>query len=208
MRHIIAVSFVAAFLAAFFYAAPALAQTMCGERSAVVASLEKTYSETPVSMGLARNGAVIEILASPSGSFTIILTLPDGLSCVMAAGENWENMPGRLAGTKIAYGPWAVPSKWHPGTIVGFHGFCRDMGDIFRLARILNAGAWGVALAFYESPRNSCVNSVAPRFGIMREKVSARYAIDGEAHIWRVDMAGDGPVFVIVGETPPARREA
>lgn len=54
---------IAAFLAAFFMSAPANAQTMCGERSTVVASLEKTYSETPVSMGLASNGAVIEILA-------------------------------------------------------------------------------------------------------------------------------------------------
>ena len=74
---------------------------MCGERSTVVASLEKTYSETPVSMGLASNGAVIEILASPSGSFTIILTRPNGLSCVMAAGESWEDLPKRLAGAKI-----------------------------------------------------------------------------------------------------------
>ncbi len=49
-------------------------------------------------MGLASNGAVIEVLASPSGSFTIILTQPNGLSCVMAAGENWENLPKRLAG--------------------------------------------------------------------------------------------------------------
>ena len=75
---------------------------MCGERRAVVANLEKTYSEasvsTGLSIGLASNGSVIEVLASPSGSFTIILTQPNGLSCVMAAGENWENLPKRLAG--------------------------------------------------------------------------------------------------------------
>ena len=74
---------------------------MCDERSAVVATLEKTYSETPVSMGLASNGAIIEILASPSGTFTIILTRPNGLTCVMAAGESWEDLPKRLAGAKI-----------------------------------------------------------------------------------------------------------
>ncbi len=72
------------------------AHVLCGERSAVVTSLEKTYSETPVSMGLASNGAVIEILASPTGTFTIILTRPDGLSCVMAAGENWETLPEKV----------------------------------------------------------------------------------------------------------------
>ncbi len=41
---------------------------------------------------------MIEVLASPSGGFTIILTQPNGLSCVMAAGENWETLPKRLAG--------------------------------------------------------------------------------------------------------------
>ncbi len=79
----------------------AQAQTMCGERSAVVATLEKTYSETPVSMGLASNGAIIEIFASPTGTFTIILTRPNGLTCVMAAGESWEDLPNRLTGAKI-----------------------------------------------------------------------------------------------------------
>ena len=82
------------------FSSSAQAQTMCGEHSTVVASLEKTYSETPVSIGLASNGAVIEVLASPSGSFTIILTQPNGVACVMAAGENWENLPKRLAGAK------------------------------------------------------------------------------------------------------------
>ena len=83
------------------FSSSAQAQTMCGERSAVVGSLEKTYSETPISMSLASNGAVIEILASPSGTFAIILTQPNGLTCVMAAGENWEDLPDRLAGAKI-----------------------------------------------------------------------------------------------------------
>jgi len=32
------------------------------------------------------------------GTFTIILTRPNGLTCVMAAGENWEDLPKRLTG--------------------------------------------------------------------------------------------------------------
>ncbi len=78
------------------FSSSAQAQPICGERRAVVAALEKTYSETPVSMGLASNGAIIEILASPSDTFTIILTQPNGLSCVMGAGEDWEDLPKRL----------------------------------------------------------------------------------------------------------------
>ena len=73
--------------------------TLCGERRAVVASLEKTYFETPVSMGLESNGGLIEILVSPTGTFTIIMTQPNGWTCVMAAGEDWENhkpLPGYM----------------------------------------------------------------------------------------------------------------
>ncbi len=44
---------------------------------------------------------MFEVLASPSGSFTIIPSQPNGLSRVMAAGENWENLPKRLAGAHI-----------------------------------------------------------------------------------------------------------
>ncbi len=85
------------------FSSSAQAQMFCDERGAVVTRLEKTYSETPVSMGLGSNGAIIEILASPSGTFTIILTRPDGLSCMMAAGENWEDLPKQLSitGAKI-----------------------------------------------------------------------------------------------------------
>ena len=81
------------------FSSSAQAQTICGERGAIVASLEKTYSEAPVSMGLGSNGTIIEVFASPSGTFTIILTRPDGMTCVMAAGENWEDLPKRLTGT-------------------------------------------------------------------------------------------------------------
>jgi hypothetical protein len=97
VRYVIAV-FGALLIGWSAISSPAQAQAMCGERGVVVANLEKTYSEAPVSIGLASNGSVIEVLASPSGTFTIILTQPNGLSCVMAAGENWENLPKRLAG--------------------------------------------------------------------------------------------------------------
>ena len=83
------------------FSSSAQAQTVCGERKAIVASLEKTFSEAPVSMGLGSNGAIIEVFASPFRTFTIILTRPDGVACVMAAGENWEDLPKRLAGAEI-----------------------------------------------------------------------------------------------------------
>ncbi len=65
--------------------------SLCDERSKVVANLKRTYSEIPVSMGLGSNGALIEILVSPAGTFTIIRTSTEGWSCVIAAGGDWEN---------------------------------------------------------------------------------------------------------------------
>ncbi len=97
MRYVIAVSG-ALLIGGSAFLPSAQAQSICGERRALVATLEKTYSETPVSVGLASNGAIIEIFASPTGTFTIILTRPDGLTCVMASGESWQDLPNRLAG--------------------------------------------------------------------------------------------------------------
>jgi len=77
------------------------AQAICGDHSEVVSKLEKGHSETPVSMGLASNGAVIEVFASDKGTFTIIMTLPTGMSCLMAAGEDWQDLPKQNAGAQI-----------------------------------------------------------------------------------------------------------
>ncbi len=74
---------------------PAIAeQQLCTERKAVVTQLSKQYSEAPVAMGLANNGGLLEILSSDNGqSWTIILTMPNGISCMIAAGESWEALP-------------------------------------------------------------------------------------------------------------------
>lgn len=77
------------------------AQTRCGDRGDVVASLEKGYAERQVSMGLANNGTMIEIYASSNGTFSVLLTRPDGVSCLLAAGEHFEQTPMVAAGARI-----------------------------------------------------------------------------------------------------------
>lgn len=70
------------------------AQNICTERSEVLGHLATKYSEAPVAMGLANNGGIIEVLSSGSGtSWTIIITMPNGVSCMLAAGESWESLP-------------------------------------------------------------------------------------------------------------------
>jgi hypothetical protein len=73
----------------------------CAERASLVQSLSNNYAEQPTSMGLAANGAVFEIFTSETGSWTILVTRPDGVSCLMATGENWETLPQLAQGPEI-----------------------------------------------------------------------------------------------------------
>lgn len=73
----------------------------CGKRDEMLGHLSGKYSEEPVAMGLATNGSVVEVLASSAGgSFTIVYTTPDGLTCMIAAGSNWESIKQQLADIK------------------------------------------------------------------------------------------------------------
>ncbi|NJO32079.1 MAG: hypothetical protein HC869_02060 [Rhodospirillales bacterium] len=71
--------------------APAAAQGIgrCGLRAGVVAGLERRYQEEQTALGLTAKGNLIEVFVSPSGSWTIIQTSPQGMSCIMAAGSRW-----------------------------------------------------------------------------------------------------------------------
>lgn len=60
-------------------------------RDEVVAGLGDEYKEVPVAGGIATNGSILEVFASPDGgSWTIIVTRPDGRSSVVAEGEGWS----------------------------------------------------------------------------------------------------------------------
>ena len=67
------------------------------DRKEALAKLGATYSEARVHMGLATNGSMIEVFTTIDGTtWTIALTRPDGLLCMMAAGEHWETFPFNL----------------------------------------------------------------------------------------------------------------
>ena len=85
-------------LAVLIAASPAMAQTVCSTRAEFIDRFAHRYAENPVAMGLASNGGVVEVLASEGGSWTLLVTMPNGISCVVAAGENWEALPSTLAG--------------------------------------------------------------------------------------------------------------
>lgn len=69
----------------------------CGQRTTVLDYLSARYSEKPIAMGVAANGGLIEVLSSLEGTtFTIIVTMPEGETCMVAAGESWESLPAEI----------------------------------------------------------------------------------------------------------------
>ncbi len=69
---------------------PAQAQ-QCDQRAKVIGHLAQKYQEAPVAIGVTTSGGIVEVLTSGDGStWTIILSNPNGTSCLVAAGEGWR----------------------------------------------------------------------------------------------------------------------
>jgi len=84
----------AALVAVFSYPVSGQQRAACDRRADVLKHLSAKYAEAPVAIGLANNGGVLEVLSSPKGaSWTMIITMPNGPTCFVAAGENWEAVP-------------------------------------------------------------------------------------------------------------------
>lgn len=78
----------------------AFAMTNCGDRDHVIASLADKYSERHIASGFQSAAGLMEIWASDSdNTWTILLTRPDGQTCIMASGTHWlENMMVPVSG--------------------------------------------------------------------------------------------------------------
>ena len=67
---------------------------VCADRAEVVAHLAAEYGERQRAAGPALDGRVVELFASANGkSWTLIVTMPNGIACLMAAGEGWTDLP-------------------------------------------------------------------------------------------------------------------
>jgi hypothetical protein len=76
-------------------AAPATsAENVCGKRDDIVSRLENGYQEFNSAMGMSTNGGLVELYTSENGTWTLMLTQADGVSCLIAAGQNWEAFEG------------------------------------------------------------------------------------------------------------------
>lgn len=76
--------------------APLVAQAQgqnCGNRELVVERLTNKYGESRQSIGMAPQGRVVEVYAShETGTWTITVTMPNGVTCLVASGQSFETL--------------------------------------------------------------------------------------------------------------------
>ncbi len=66
-------------------------QVPCNQRDKVLGQLAQKYQEVPVAMGVTNRGGLVEVLSTDDGkTWTIIISSPNGQSCVVAAGDGWR----------------------------------------------------------------------------------------------------------------------
>ena len=81
-------------------APPAEAQSgRCAPRAQVLEMLEGRFGETRRAIGLTSSASVMELYASDdSGRWSLVVTLPSGLSCLVGAGTGFETELAPVAG--------------------------------------------------------------------------------------------------------------
>lgn len=79
--------------AALFMPAPAHGAANCDTHDAALALLAKKYQERRVALGVTNAGGLVEVLTSDNGvTWTILVTAPNGVSCIVSAGEGWRTI--------------------------------------------------------------------------------------------------------------------
>lgn len=65
--------------------------TPCPPRDFVLGQLAQRYGEAPIAFGVTSTGGLVEVLSN-GNTWTIIVSMPDGTSCMVAAGEGWRSL--------------------------------------------------------------------------------------------------------------------
>jgi hypothetical protein len=81
----------------------AVTQLPCGSKTEMLEILTKTYGEREVAHGIANTGALAQVFVGPKGTWTIVATSPNGMSCLIGAGQDWERA---TAGQNVSTGTY------------------------------------------------------------------------------------------------------
>lgn len=68
------------------------APVYCGPRNAMLMKLANSLHQQPSSVALTSDGQLLEVVKSDTDlAWAILITSPQGLSCIIAEGDNWQN---------------------------------------------------------------------------------------------------------------------
>ena len=66
----------------------------CGNGAAFIAHLEKEWGEGPTALALDAGGRMIHVLTNPdTGTWSMLMTRPGGVTCLITHGSAWERIP-------------------------------------------------------------------------------------------------------------------
>ena len=66
----------------------------CGDREYFLNQLEEKYDEVVEHVAIIGEGMLVEWTVSPSGSWSMLVTIPNGETCMIAVGHSWEDKTG------------------------------------------------------------------------------------------------------------------
>ena len=73
--------------------------TQCHARDLLLQRLSDRFGEATVALGVTGTGSVVEVLTAPHGeTWTITVTSPQGITCLLAAGEGWKSKARTITG--------------------------------------------------------------------------------------------------------------
>lgn len=74
---------------------------ICAPRDDLIEQLGTQFNESQRALGLLGEEAVMEVFASDQGTWTILTTDTTGTSCIVAAGEGWDDAFAHMAGEGV-----------------------------------------------------------------------------------------------------------
>ncbi|MBZ0217862.1 MAG: hypothetical protein K8F25_14990 [Fimbriimonadaceae bacterium] len=70
---------------------------VCMNHKNLVTFLSDRYSEAPRALGLVEDRGLMEVYVSDKGTWTIVMTTAQGIACILAAGDTWEETELQLS---------------------------------------------------------------------------------------------------------------
>ena len=73
----------------------------CGQRALIVKKLDAKFQESGQARGLVSESQIVEVFVSPAKTWTMLVSYPNGTSCILATGQEWHQSPVALAGNGV-----------------------------------------------------------------------------------------------------------